>query len=358
MAAAALTAAFGSPGRAAAPASPGLAGSGTDALPAASVSEEQAWIPVEGDTSALNTQMGRRLAPLVAREDFAELDKLANELRASRIQASNGTWHLRAFYEELVQAVADGSEKQSARRLQLLRAWVRAQPKSITARVAFGRGLVACAWRARGGGGADTVAPEAQRRFEQRLEEAARALQEARALEARCPVWWDCMQLVALGQGWSLTNYNRLFNEAIAFEPDYVFYYHNKVVFLLPRWYGREGDWQRFAAEAASARGGAAGDILYARVGWRVHERRFYGAFQQDAGYGWSRMQRGLQAIVKQYPDSLSAASELAYLSYQAGDIAVAKPMFERIGRNVDQDIWGKDTGKFLRGRTWALKAY
>jgi hypothetical protein len=80
------------------------------------------------------------------------------------------------------------------------------------------------------------------------------------------------MQFVALGEGWNLAAYDKVFNEAVAFESTYTYFYNNKVMYLLPRWFGQEGDWQKFAAQSADKMGSEAGDILYARIGWRVHK--------------------------------------------------------------------------------------
>jgi hypothetical protein len=275
-------------------------------------------------------------------------------LRASKAQTAMGAWHLFYFYDELCELPEPASEQKYVARLEFFHQWVSAQPKSITARIALANGYTCYAWHARGHGFASTVTQTGEQLFEERLKQAAGALKEAKQLEAKCPVWWVTAQYVALGLGWPLSIYNRIFDEAVAFEPNYTLFYYNKVNFLLPRWYGREGDWQRFASGAADILGGEAGDILYARIGWRIHKNAYYKSFMQDAGYSWPRMEKGMEAIVKNYPDSLSAASELAYLSYRAGDRTVAKPLFERIGNKVDSDVWRDDKARFLKARAWA----
>jgi hypothetical protein len=163
------------------------------------------------------------------------------------------------------------------------------------------------------------------------------------------------MQCVALGAGCKLTDYDRIFEEAVSFAPTYTQFYINKATYLTPRCYGKEGDWQNFAAAAADKIGGEAGDMLYARIGWRLHQRGFYAAFLRDSGYSWKRMKRGLQLIVAKHAESLTPASELAYLAYQADDQKCAKPLFARIGKVVDRDTWHDDMSRFIRARTWAM---
>ena len=68
---------------------------------------------------------------------------------------------------------------------------------------------------------------------------------------------------LGLAQGWDAEAYDRLFEEATAFEPDYPPYYVTKAIYLQPRWHGRPGDWVRFAESAADLKVGKVGGALY-----------------------------------------------------------------------------------------------
>jgi len=312
-------------------------------------------IVVDSEGEAVTKDLQRKVGPLVSGQKFQELDKLANDLRASKTQTADGTWHLKVLYEVLVGLPDTASEAEWQARLEFCRQWTRAMPDSITARVAWGTVHKNYAWHARGYGFANTVDNAGWKLFSARLRDAREILMAARNLEAKCPVWWDTMQFVALGLQWDLKSYDSLFNEAVAFEPNYAFFYFDKCMYLLPRWYGKEGDWQRFAFEASDKLGGEAGDILYARMGWRIHFRAFYDGFLRDAGYSWDRMRRGLELTVKKYPNSISAVSELAYLAYQAENQLEARRAFESLGNRVDHSVWDDDIDRFMRARLWAL---
>jgi hypothetical protein len=60
-------------------------------------------------------------------------------------------------------------------------------------------------------------------------------------------------------------------------------------------------------------------------------------------------MRKGLEAIVKKNPDSITAMNELGYLSYQAKDHACAQVAFGSVGNSMDTEIWNGDTARFLR---------
>jgi hypothetical protein len=312
--------------------------------------------PVDGEDARVATELNFKTQRLINQKDFSGLDQLADDLRNSKKHNADGKWHLRTFYLAIAfDLQKDTVEKRRITRLAFLQSWIEARKHSITARVALASFYTSYAWYARGAGYADTVSKEAWPLFTERLELAKQTLLEAQKLESKCPGWWDVMQRVALGQNWDLASYDKLFNEAIAFEPTYVSFYNRKVVFLLPRWHGKEGDWQKFAAESADKLGGEAGDVLYAQIGWFVHSERFYEAFLKEAVYSWPRMKKGLETIVKKYPESISAVSELAYLAYQANDRDCAKPLFQRLDKTVDREVWKLDYDRYLRARNWAL---
>ena len=59
------------------------------------------------------------------------------------------------------------------------------------------------------------------------------------------------MHTVALGQGWRRNEYDALYKKAVEGEATYYEFYFRKAYYLLPRWYGKPGEWERFAEEAA-----------------------------------------------------------------------------------------------------------
>jgi hypothetical protein len=87
-------------------------------------------------------------------------------------------------------------------------------------------------------------------------------LNDATSLDAKCPEWFVAMQGVAQGQEWTVPEETELVEKAIAYEPAYYSFYGRHANFLLPRWYGEEGDIAKFATQAADRIGGKDGDIL------------------------------------------------------------------------------------------------
>ncbi len=312
---------------------------------------------VNGDQKRVYLEVTREVSDLLENGDFDTLEAMGNKLRKSKAQIANGLWHLSFFYHNIGDLHQRGGiEADWKARQELIQRWVKAKPDSITARMAlacFHRGY---AWDARGYGFARTVTEDGWRLFRERHRRAKQVLMDAKKLEQKCPMWWADLQDVALAEGWNLDEFNKVFDEAIAFEPENALNYRMKSTYLLPRWYGKkEGVWQQFAAEACDKLGGEAGDIQYARIGWKFHENEIYDDFLKESQYSWPRMKKGMEAIIRRYPDSLSAPSELACLAVQAKDQECARLMFKRIGSKVDFSVWEKDKARFLRDRAWAF---
>lgn len=287
---------------------------------------------------------------------FEELDNIANELRATRAQFPGGIWKLDKYY----QGIADlekgrhASEAEWATIMKKLQQWITERPASITARVALAQAYTTYAWKARGGGYADTVTDEGWKLFHERLKQAEEVLNEAKTSPIKCPNWYVTMQEVALGQGWDLERYNRLFDEAVAVEPLYHYFYLNKAHYLLPRWYGEEGDWERFADEVQAQRGGQEGSMLYfyiATSAIRYHEPEE--TFFKDTKVSWPKLKQGFQdkeALQGANNTSLNMYCKFACL---AGDRESANAAFARIGEDYDPYVWGNDRS-FYNYKAWA----
>ena len=139
----------------------------------------------------------------------------------------------------------------------------------------------------------------------------------------------------------SRETYDAVFAEAIRNFPSYTPFYFLKVWRLQERWYGQSGEWEAFAKQSADQAGGEAGDILYARILWYIHDGRHFGNPIGDTAMDWSRAQRGFKAIRRHYPDSLLALSEYCSLSGVApsGAASLMRTLFDKIGARVDLKV-------------------
>jgi hypothetical protein len=262
-------------------------------------------------------------------------------------------WQLQALFRGFEDPwVGHTTELDWQNHIERLKRWVKAKPQSITARVALAEAYGAYAWDARGDGTSDTVSETGWDLFKEHLEKSKDTLDEASSLEAKCPEWYLAMETVARGQGWSLPKAAELIQKAIEFEPGYYSSYGMHANFLLPKWFGEDGDTAKFAQQSADRIGGNDGDILYFQIAPRVvcpcdepeHLRM-----------SWPRIRKGAAETEDQYGASLINQNGLALLAVKFQDATVADKTFKRLGDNWDKKTWMSED-RFRESVSWGSR--
>src|SRR5258707_8326960 len=210
-------------------------------------------------------QYKREMQELLSQKKFTALDKAAQEARSTKARFPGGIWKLYAFYDAVTSpSVADSaSEAEWTAHIGTVKNWVAAQPQSITARVTLSQAYFNWGWNARGKGFADTVTQRGASLMDERVEQARITLMGAAGLPEKCPYWFEAMQHVALAQGWDKSRARALLDQAVPFEPGSYHFYREYVTFLLPRWYGRDGEAEQFVDDVSRSVGGQEGAFLY-----------------------------------------------------------------------------------------------
>ncbi len=282
------------------------------------------------------------IAQLLKQQKFADLDCVANAARTGKIRFSGGAWKLRSIYIGLESPRPGHPTQEDWRRhMQLVELWSSLRPQSITARIALAESYISYAWDARGEGFTDSVTDSGWKLFGERIAKAKTILDTTPSLSHKCPDWYIAMQQIASAQSWDAAKTTALYQQAIAFEPDYQYYYRVRAEYLEPKWSGEEGDPARFAESAANQIGGDSGDVLY----FLIAEGILCGC--QEAEYGhfsWPRLQKGFAALEKQYGPSLISVNALALMATKSGDWVVADPAFKRVGDNWNKELWVTET--------------
>jgi hypothetical protein len=296
------------------------------------------------------------VAAIFNNDKFNELDQMAAAARSSKSRLGGGAWKLHTLYSALTgppEAVAkdDSAWEGMASKLQ---AWRSQKPESVTAQVALAGLYVNYAWKARGGDYADKIGNENWKLFGERLELAKNILAAAAALHQKCPEWFWQMQTVALGEGWSKEEVFDLFQHAIAFEPGYQYYYRAMARYLMPKWYGEEGDAEAFAEKVSSQVGGLDGGVIYYEIATELicdcgHEFPF-------SKLSWQKVRLGYADLEKLYGTSSHKLNQFAYLAVHSHDRDTARQAFQRIGDNWDKGVWR--TRKYFDDcKVWATRS-
>ncbi len=267
--------------------------------------------------------------------DFRALEDMVAEVRSSPTVFASGSWKLNQFYGALGTSRKAGDDvwQQDENAYQ---EWEKTFPQSITARIAHAEFLTSYAWKARGSGWANTVSEDGWRAFGERLNAAEKILAAAREMQPPCPMWWRAEMTVALGQGWSRTQEARLFEEAKKAFPQFWGYDVAHAYFLLPRWYGEEGDWEK-SAEQEMQRPEGLGAEGYARVVASLVN--YYGNIFRESHASWPKTREGFEQIRKKYPTSLQNLSLFFRLSCLGGDRELAQQLLKERNGYMPPDM-------------------
>jgi hypothetical protein len=202
------------------------------------------------------------------------------------------------------------------------------------------------AWKARGHGFSNTVTPEGWALFQDRVNSARSTLEQSAVLAENSPHWYLQMQGVALDQQWDRAAFDALAERALAHEPGYHYFAVAESNYLLPKWYGKAGDTERYAAQVADRIGGDEGDAVYFQIAAAINccNRT------QAPALSWPRVQRGFVAIESLYGSTNHERNVMAYLALRSGDAATAQQLFARIGNDWSESVW-KTKAAFDAGR-------
>ncbi len=305
----------------------------------------------ESDESALTPGKWYQLVESnLVDEKFDELDHMAAEYRSDKSRFPGGEWKLRSFYGAL--DAPQLTDKDSVDHIAHLERWMQQRPQSMTARIALATSLHRWAWVARGNGLANTVTPEGWRLFNERIQRSQTILEGATKLPPPlCPQWYAEMMTVGLAQGWDAGRLKDIFDRGTQAEPGYFYLYLQYANYLLPKWYGKDGDASSFAKTSADNIGGDAGDELYFQIATLIISRGNGNFPVQEMD--WARIQHGYQALSTHYGATNRANNQVAFMAYKFRDANVARQQFEIIGDRWARGVW-RDRQFFDRARDWA----
>ena len=279
---------------------------------------------------------------------YADLDTFAQQLQQQRSRFEGGVWRLHVFFGTLSSpGAATATDAAWKAHIAKLEQWAQSSPASPTPRIALAQTYLRFAWKARGHGFASTVTPEGWALFRDRVQSARSTLEQSAVLAENSPHWYLEMQGVALDQQWDRAAFDALAERALAHEPGYYYFAVAESNYLLPKWYGRPGDTERYAAEVADRIGGDEGDAVYFQIAAAINccNRT------QAPAMSWPRVQRGFAAIESLYKSTSHERNVMAYLAVQSGDAATAQQLFARIGNDWSESVW-KTKAAFDGART------
>jgi hypothetical protein len=333
---------------------PILACSKSETPPPANKSETKVQqTTVESDLE-VRRQFVSEIEQHLDKEEFDELETIADRLTKHRDRFPGGDWMIDRFYEAIYPP--SGYETVTVNwpdRITKLKKWIQQKPNSIYANVGLASAQAGNAWDARGSGYGSEVADDQMLEFKAKLKQAEATLNKMYENRNKCVHWYRAMQAVGLGLGYDPDTMSNLLNQAIAIEPLYWSVYNAHALYLLPRWYGDEGEWLKFAEEYSNKIGGDEGDILYSEICWRTSRAYSVTEFFKDKNISWGRIKKGFKARGQKYGVSVRYLNAYCLLAGGIGDKQTSRVLINRIGDQWEPDFW-KEKKYFDAYKKWA----
>jgi hypothetical protein len=269
-------------------------------------------------------------------QKFAELEILSAHVIGEKSVFPDGSWKILRFHEALEPSDDESEAKWGAREAEIEK-WEQQVPGSVTARTVHVGFLASYAWHARGAGSADSSKGFGGPLFNNRLAQAADLFQSTRRAGAKSPMLWFEGQRVALGQGWPAKEVEGDFEDAKRAEPGFWHYDGPIARFLLPRWWGNEGDWEKFE-EAEIQRSDGLGVEGYARAVYEMSG--YYKNIFKESHAEWAWVKEGYAVLFGKYPDSRGLVNQYALLAVLASDRSAARAAFGAMKGQADPSVW------------------
>lgn len=307
------------------------------------------------DARAFRTRIER----LLLDQQREELEAIIQRLRREHPAFLTGRPQLIEFYEALSATPREDDGKRSPQlaveRVAHLRAWHLAKP-SVTTHIALANALVESAWAYRGDGFADTIAPKAKNEMEASLNEAQTLLTAADNEFANAPAKDPYLYYVSMRVGvlraYSSRRMRELLDDSLKADPQFSSTIDVLCQYLLPRWYGADGDLLRLAEDIAEQTKDATGDAAYAIVAINALHYGEISGFADD-GFAWPRVRQGLRDWLKPVPDSPYRWSVLAKFSHLANDQKAAAEAISKLDGRWHTRVFTRRED-FLRTERWA----
>jgi hypothetical protein len=161
------------------------------------------------------------------------------------------------------------------------------------------------AWAFRGGGYASTVSPQQWELFRLVIAESWKLLQESQVRTAHLPYWYLEALTVGMDADIPEDQLREILQEGLRRFPGNFSLYFGYLRRYSIRWGGDYASMDRFIKEAAAAAPPGQQDVFYARLYWSMHQHENKSPdFFAESLVDWPRMRRGLEQVMKRFPDS------------------------------------------------------
>ena len=288
---------------------------------------------VRSEIKVQEAQWDAKGTALLTAKRYDEIERIAHDLQHSNAHSAKGTPFLRYFFDGLCSNKDGTPTPQTA-----LSAWKAARPKSNLARIVAIQCWTKTAWRIRGGGYANTITPAMSQDMNDALGYAYSGIKTLPKAAFDSPLAFDVAQSWGQLSGAPRAALDDIFKEGARRFPNYQPLFRMRAILLMPRWFGEPGELEAYVTHRADALG-AKGDIFYARMIWTHMD--YYKDVWKETAFSYDRFKRGMIAICKEEPNSVSTPNALMTIAWNHDDTTTVQAFFASPrGYLIDEWWW------------------
>ena len=313
------------------------------AEPLSKISEEIELITIEANTTNM-----------FEAERYDEIDIMHGKYLKTKEKTSNGSWKLAYLGSSLfkladkeipIEGYWDDHEERA-------KTWIALNPSSSIAHLVYAKLLIDRAWMYRGDGWDQGVELEDWDKFYRYIAKARKHLTVNEKEAKNDPQFYQLMLTIAKLEGWSLSEFNALLDEAVARYPSFYPIYFAASDYFSPKWHGSHIAFENFARRITTLTESLEKKSIYARIYWHAY-RTIYGAdLFVGSAIDWKYMRQSMDDVLAQYPSQWNI-NHFAYFSCLAGDAPTTKKLIADIAPQPIRYAW-KYNENFLKCKNWS----
>lgn len=321
------------------------------------------WLAIpmlaNADELAERAAIKANVQALFQAEKFDELSALAKRYLQGEEKTPSGIWKLAVFDTAVQDLESANPEQLPAIREKVLR-WVKSQPESPSAYLAYAEYLAQVAWAHRSDetddDGKDDDSDDddnPQPVFYSYLDKERDYLLEHRKVAGKDPRWYEAMIHIGVFEQWSSENFAALLTKATHQFAYYYPLYDAALAYTQPKWNGSVEEMDAFIEEAAATTAKKYKSSLYARLYWSLAQTDYGSRLFDETAVDWPKMSQAMDELVTQYPDQWNI-NNFAHFACMAGDREKTRQLINRIQPAPMLEGWDNDQGNFDRCKSWS----
>jgi hypothetical protein len=253
---------------------------------------------------------------------------------------ANGEWKVDVFYSAITERINTGFIPAMEASINKLDSWRDAHPASMTPVILLITVHKDLAWTHRGKTTSRGVSEKGNRNFKKHLAIAQRYIDRAGSESALVdPRFLFSKVAVSVGLGTLTATLPGILKDSISYDREY-FSVHTKIApYLMPRWLGKSGVVEIYAASVASLTGG---EEMYARVADSIRSYAEESAYRKFSFDG-DRVKSGFGEIAKKYPSNFYLLHANIWMACYYEDYELARTLTDKNGyawNSQARDVW------------------